>query len=107
MEDQAQHFADRRAALRNPDRYSLSRGLGATSEPGVGTRPGEDPAKDRVAGWVWRLLSTLLLQLPVAGRAPERDHPVAVHCEPARFLSAHPAAGRAGAACENVTHDLS
>src|SRR5208283_3849185 len=107
MAAQAQHFADRRPALRNPDRYSLARGLGAPAEPGVGTWPREDAAEDRVARGVWNLLSALFLQLPIAGGAPERHHSSAVHCATASLLPAHPVAERPGAACENVTHYLS
>src|SRR5271165_1092172 len=98
MADQAQHFADRRPALRNPDRHSLSRGLGAPAEPGVGTWPREDAAEDRVARGVWNLLFTLFLQLPFAGGAPERHYPTAVHCAPAALLSGDPAPERPGAA---------
>src|SRR5208337_5639645 len=107
MEDQAQHFADCRLAVRNPNRHSLSRGLGAPAEPGVGTRSREDAAEDRIARGLWNLLFALFLQLPVAGGAPERHDSDSVHRAPAPLLSAHPAAERPGAACENVTHYLS
>src|SRR5271157_4236753 len=98
MEDQAQHFADRRPALRDPDRHSLSRGLGAPVESGVGTRSREDATEDGVARGLWDLLSALFLQLPVTGGTPERHYPTTVHCAPAALLSADPVPERPGAA---------
>src|SRR5271165_1639250 len=98
MADQAQHFADRRPALRNPVRHSLSRGLGAPAEPGLGTGSREDAAEDSVARGLWDLLSALFLQLPVTGGTPERHYPTAVHCAPAALLSGDPAPERPGAA---------
>src|ERR1039458_7253040 len=106
MENSSEHFAELRFALRNPDRHPVPGGLGATGEPGVGTRPLQGGAEDGATRGIWDLLRPLFLQLFAAGGATEWGHATAVHRQPTRFLSPDSAAQRIEQAGDKLAHGL-
>src|ERR1017187_7450564 len=105
MENPAEHFVELRFAFRNPDRHPVPGGLGATGEPGVGTRPLQG-AEDGATRGIWGLLRPFFLQLFAAGGAAEWDHATAIHRYPTRFLSADSSAQRIEQAGDKLAHGL-